>query len=127
MQTVTEVSARLGVAPTCVAMRLPRAPSYRLLHPRSIGPVRPAPARAVSVQERQEVLEVLHEPRFADHAPGQVYATLLDQDRYLYSERTRSRLLADTAEVRERRDQLRHPAYQQPERLATGPNQVWSW
>ena len=31
------------------------------------------------------------------------------------------------AEVRERRNQLRHPAYHKPELLATGPNQVWSW
>ena len=30
-------------------------------------------------------------------------------------------------EVRERRDQLRHPQYHKPELLATGPNQVWSW
>jgi putative transposase len=30
-------------------------------------------------------------------------------------------------EVRERRNQLRHPAYSKPELLATGPNQVWSW
>jgi putative transposase len=29
--------------------------------------------------------------------------------------------------VRERRNQLRHPAYHKPELLATGPNQVWSW
>ena len=29
--------------------------------------------------------------------------------------------------MRERRNQLRHPAYQKPELLATGPNQVWSW
>jgi putative transposase len=29
--------------------------------------------------------------------------------------------------VRERRNQLRHPAYAKPELLATAPNQVWSW
>jgi len=29
--------------------------------------------------------------------------------------------------VRERRNQLRHPEYQRPELLATGPNQLWSW
>ncbi len=29
--------------------------------------------------------------------------------------------------MRERRDQLRHPAAAKPELLATGPNQVWSW
>jgi putative transposase len=37
------------------------------------------------------------------------------------------RVLAGAAEVRERRNQLRHPAYTKPELLATGPNQVWSW
>ena len=37
------------------------------------------------------------------------------------------RILAANAEVRERRDQLRHPNYKKPELLATAPNQVWSW
>jgi putative transposase len=37
------------------------------------------------------------------------------------------RILADNSELRERRDQLRHPQYTKPELLATGPNQVWSW
>ena len=41
--------------------------------------------------------------------------------------RTMYRILAEHAEVRERRNQLRHPAYHKPELLATGPNQVWSW
>ena len=29
--------------------------------------------------------------------------------------------------MRERRDQLVHPAYTKRELLATGPNQLWSW
>jgi putative transposase len=37
------------------------------------------------------------------------------------------RLLEQAGEVRERRDQLRHPNYQKPQLLATSPNQVWSW
>ena len=37
------------------------------------------------------------------------------------------RLLEDADEVRERRDQLRHPAYARPELLASRPNEVWSW
>src|SRR2546428_752516 len=41
--------------------------------------------------------------------------------------RTMYRVLAANAEVRERRNQLRHPAYHKPELLATAPNQVWSW
>lgn len=37
------------------------------------------------------------------------------------------RLLSAHGEVRERRDQLRHPSYARPELLATAPNQLWSW
>jgi len=37
------------------------------------------------------------------------------------------RILAAHAEVRERRNVLRHPHYAKPELLATGPNQLWSW
>jgi putative transposase len=37
------------------------------------------------------------------------------------------RLLDGQGEIKERRDQLRHPAYRKPELLATAPNQVWSW
>jgi putative transposase len=70
---------------------------------------------------------VLNEQRFADLAPAEVHATLLDEGRYLCSERTMYRVLAENAEVRERRDQLRHPAYKAPELLATAPNQLWSW
>ena len=73
------------------------------------------------------MLEQLHTPRFVDLAPGEVYATLLDEGRYLCSERTMYRLLAAHAEVRERRDQLRHPVYAVPELLARRPNELWSW
>jgi hypothetical protein len=37
------------------------------------------------------------------------------------------RLLEDNGELRERRNQLRHPVYRKPELLAERPNQVWSW
>jgi len=73
------------------------------------------------------VLDALHEARFADQAPAEVYAALLDEGRYLCSERTMYRVLAENAEVRERRNQLRHPTYKAPELLATAPNQLWSW
>jgi putative transposase len=83
--------------------------------------------RALSVAERAAVLDVLHAPRFQDAAPATVYATLLDEQVYLASERTMYRLLAAEGETRPRRDQLVHPTYQKPELLATTPNQVWSW
>ncbi len=73
------------------------------------------------------MLEALHSERFVDRAPWQVYATMLEEGRYLCSPRTMYRILAESRELRERRNQLRHPEYKKPELLATGPNQVWSW
>jgi putative transposase len=37
------------------------------------------------------------------------------------------RILDSEKEVKERRDQLRHPQYKKPELLSEAPNQVWSW
>ena len=73
------------------------------------------------------MLDILHSDRFVDKAPNEVYATLLDEGEYHCSIRTMYRILDDNQEVRERRNQLSHPAYQKPELLATAPNQVWSW
>jgi putative transposase len=87
---------------------------------------RPSP-RALTADEQSIVLARLHEPRFVDLAPAEVYAALLDEGRYLCSERTMYRVLAANQEVRERRDQLRHPKYAAPELLACRPNELWSW
>ena len=127
MRTVHEMAPRLGVAPTCTALALPRATYYRSLAPRPEPKPRPTPVRALAPTERATVLATLHEERFVDLAPAQVYATLLDEDRYLCSERTFYRVLAANAEVRERRDQLRHPHYAAPQLLAERPNELWSW
>ena len=126
METVALHGPRLGVAALCAGLELPRATYYRRLEA-TAPPPRPTPARALSPEERQGVLAVMHEPRFVDLAPRQVYAQLLDEGRYLCSLRTMYRVLDDNHELRERRDQLRHPAYSKPELLATAPNQVWSW
>lgn len=70
---------------------------------------------------------MLHSERFVDQALAEIYATLLDEGRYLCSIRTMYRILAKQHEIRERRNQLRHPNYIKPELLARAPNQVWSW
>jgi putative transposase len=127
MATVTQIGPRLGIAPTCAALGLPRATYYRRRGPHRAVQPRPPSPRALGDGERATVLEHLHSPRFVDLAPGEVYATLLDEGTYLCSERTMYRLLAQHAEVRERRNQLRHPVYAAPELLATRPNELWSW
>jgi len=126
MQVVRAVGGKLGVAPTCAALGLSRATYYRACAPRKERPVRRI-SRSLPVEEQQAVLAVLHEGRFADLAPAEVYAALLDEGRYLCSERTMYRILAAHEEVRERRAQLRHPHAPVPELLATRPNELWSW
>ena len=127
MATVTQIGPQLGIAPTCAALGLPRATYYRRRRPtRAAPPPRRSP-RALGEKERAAVREQLHSPRFVDVAPGEVDATLLDEGTYLCSERTMYRLLAAHAEVRERRDQLRHPVYAAPELLTRRPNELWSW
>ena len=127
MATVTQIGPRLGIAPTCAALGLPRATYYRRRRRQSAPAARRPSPRALSPGERGAVLAVLHEPRFVDLAPAEVYATLLDAGQYLGSERTMYRVLAAHQEVRERRQQLRHPRYAAPELLARRPNELWSW
>jgi len=125
--TVRAAGPALGIAPLCAALGLPTATYYRRHKPQPAPARRPSPPRTLAPAERTAVLAVLHAPRFVDQAPAQVYAQLLDEQRFLCSERTMYRLLAAHHEVRERRDQLRHPPYAAPELLATAPNQLWSW
>ena len=80
----------------------------------------------MTVPQQREVLDLLHAPRFADRAPAEIYASLLDEGVYHCSIRTMYRLLGQNGEVRERRRQLRHSVYRKPELLAEKPNEVWS-
>lgn len=130
MQAVEEFSPTIGTANACRAFGVPPSTVYRHrdrrnnpFEPKS----RPKQARALCETERQIVLDELRSERFVDVAPAQVWAMLLEENTYHCSIRTMYRILADNAEVRERRNQLRHPAYTKPELLANNPNQVWSW
>jgi putative transposase len=128
MQTVISTAPELGVLATCSAFGVSLATYYRHRAPmHGPRPARSSPARRLPDVERRRVLEVLHEPRFVDLAPAEVFATLLEEGRYFCSVRTMHRILGENLELRERRDLLRHPAYAKPELLAIGPNQLWSW
>lgn len=127
MEAALALAPVVGVAMACAAVAVPRATFYRRRQPARTPSSRPAPPRALSAEESAKVLAVLNSERFADKAPRQVYAELLDEGVYHCSPRTMYRILAANQLVRERRDQLRHPSYAKPELLATKPNQVWSW
>lgn len=110
-------------------MDLPESTFYRRCKatPESYVRAKARSMRALSEEERQRILCILHEDRFVDKAPAEVYAALLDEGKYYCSIRTMYRILHENDEVKERRNQLRHPQYKKPELLATAPNQVWSW
>jgi putative transposase len=127
MQAIEELAPAVGMAPACLAIGIPRATVYRSRAPRREPRPRPTPQRALSDAERREVLDTLHSERFVDVAPAEVHAVLLDKGKYLCSPRTMYRILAAQHQVRERRNQLRHPRYVKPQLVATGPNQVWTW
>jgi putative transposase len=82
---------------------------------------------ALSVDERQAVLDAIHQPRFVDRSVPHIYATLLDEGIYPCSMSTMYRVLHSVGEVGERRDQATRPAHVKPELCATGPRQVFAW
>ena len=131
MEAALTLSSDVGIKSACASLDIPRSGFYRT-QARKNAPLmepmkRPSPPRALSSDERQGVLDVLHSDRFVDKAPQEVYATLLDEGSYQCSISTMYRILDENQEVKERRNQLTHPVYQKPELLATAPNQVWSW
>ena len=129
MEATVALSQKVGVQAACSALGLPRSTYYRHRwpRPRSVRQ-RPRPPLALAEEERQAVLEVLHAPAFVDRSPHQIWAVLLDEaQQHLCSVRTMYRILEAEGELRERRNQLRHPVYQKPELVATAPNQVWTW
>ena len=127
MSAALELGDSVGKAVVCRALGVLRASLYRRMLPVVPHRVRPTPERALDAGDHRMVLDHLHSERFSDKAPAEVFATLIDEGIYLCSIRTMHRILAENGELKERRNQLRHPQYKKPELLATGPNQVWSW
>src|SRR5208282_6135518 len=131
MEAAVTLSSEVGIKHACEALDVARAWFSRTQARKDAPFVEPMhdrnSPRSLSSDERQEVLDILHTDRFADKAPYEVYATLLDEGQYHCSIRTMYRILEENKEVKERRNQLRHPVYHKPELLATAPNEVWSW
>jgi putative transposase len=133
-QAIALLAPRIGTRAACAAAGVAQASWYRR-HRTSPAPARRAPVphrdraqpRALAPAERAAILAALHSERFADTAPAEAWATLLDEGTYLGSLSTFYRLLRAAGETRERRAQAAHPAAVRPELIAAGPNAVWSW
>lgn len=130
MVAAEDLGETVGTKQACVALSVPRATLYRRRRRRLSPPPVAAKrhgVRGLSESEKTAVTACLHEERFQDCSPSQIYAALLDEGQYHCSVRTMYRLLEQRGENRERRNQRIHPPYAKPELLATGPNQLWSW
>ena len=130
-QTVEELTPLIGTRPACRALGASPATIYRRRRPpepqAAAGRGRRRPGRCLS-PSASGCSRCCTRERFVDVSPAQMYATLLDEGTYLCSTRTMYRILAAKhGGVRERRDQLTHPAYAKPELLAERPNELWSW
>jgi len=129
MQSVETLAAEIGVQTACGALVIPRSSVYAARRAKPETAPRPAtpPPNALTALEKTTILAELNSDRFADQTPYEVYPQLLDEGRYLCSLRGMYRILAENQAVRDRRDQLRHPARPAPQILARRPNQVWVW
>lgn len=125
----TELRPLLSTKLACAVVGKPRATHHRRLRGGRAAErkPRPAPANALSPAERDQVADHLHEPRFVDLPPAQVWARLLDLGTYSASVSSMYRVLRERGESRDRRRQRSHPARRKPELLARSPNGVWSW
>jgi hypothetical protein len=80
--------------------------------------------------QRQAMLDLLPAPRFADQALAETNGALLDAGIYHCSIRALYRLLGQNGEIRERRQQLRHPVsesrgyWQNPMKSGRGHHQA---
>lgn len=81
----------------------------------------------LSEDERQKILALVNTPEHRDLTPHQIVPRLADQGTYIASESTIYRLLREAKQLAHR-GRTRPAAHHRPqERIATGPNQVWSW
>lgn len=110
----------------CAALGEPRASWYRFLKPNPVTSNISRSPRRLTDTEEILIINTLNSERFRDMAPGEAYATLLDDGVYLCSERTMYRLLSQYGQNVIRR-QSAPRLYAKPELLATCPNELWSW
>ncbi len=89
---------------------------------------RPTPAHALTPAERQQILHVANEPRFADMPPARIVPALADDGVYIASESSFQRVLRAHGQTRHR-GRAKAPRQSRPPttHVATAPRQLWCW
>jgi transposase InsO family protein len=90
--------------------------------------VRPASAHALSEAERERIVQVANEPRFAELPPARIVPMLADEGTYIASESSFSRVLRAQGQARHR-GRSKTPQRKRPPstHVATAPRQLWCW
>ncbi len=135
MTTVLEQRPeRLPITTACKVLGLNRSSVYAWRRRKAQGASAPRRSRidavqprALTKQEREEVIATLHSETFRDQPPAEVYHHLLEQNQYLCSISTMHRLLRQHKENGERRQQRPAQHHAVPRLLAHAPNEVWTW
>jgi transposase InsO family protein len=92
------------------------------------GAARPTPAHALTLAERQQILHVANEPRFADMPPARIVPVLADDGVYIASESSFQRVLRAHGQTRHR-GRAKAPRKSRPPttHVAIAPRQLWCW
>jgi transposase InsO family protein len=90
--------------------------------------VRPTPAHALTPAERERIVSVANEPRFADMPPARIVPMLADEGQYIASESSFRRVLRAQGQLHHR-GRARAPRKSRPPttHIATAPRELWCW
>ena len=90
--------------------------------------VRRTPAHALTAEERERILQLANEPRFAELPPARIVPMLADEGTYIASESSFSRVLRAHGQTRHR-GRMKTPQRKRPPstHVATAPRQLWCW
>jgi putative transposase len=90
--------------------------------------LRPTPSHALTPEERQRMLQVANEPRFADMPPARIVPMLADEGVYLASESSFHRVRREAGQTTHR-GTAKAPRKSRPPttHMATAPAQLWCW
>jgi len=92
------------------------------------GAARPTPAHALSAAEREQIVQIANEPRFAELPPARIVPLLADEGTYIASESSFSRVLKAHGQIRHR-GRAKTPQRRKPPstHVASAPRQLWCW
>ena len=125
--------ARLGLACQTAGIELRTLQRWKAQQGLTAGDgrpraLRPVPSHALSLAERAQLLAVANQPRFADVPPARIVPMLADEDIYLASESSFTRVLRAHGQSTHRGRAKAAKASRPPStHIATAARQVWCW